>query len=72
MLGTQKKTFPIFTGDFYLTAFVHLAKDTDDLFYGMAFFLHDSGWLLARQNLIGNGPVFGGQVTPLRCFFFGG
>ena len=50
----------------YLEAFVYLAKDFDDLIYGVSFFLHDSGWLLARQNLIGNGPVFGGQVKGAR------
>jgi hypothetical protein len=47
----------------YLEAFVYLAKDFDDLIYGVSFFLHDSGWLLARQNLIFNGPVCGGQVN---------
>ena len=46
----------------YVTAFIHLTKDFDDLIYGVSFFLHDSGWLLARQNLIFNGPVCGGQV----------
>ena len=49
----------------YVAALVHLAKDFDDLFYGVSFFLHDSGRFLARQNLICNGPVCGGQVSPL-------
>ena len=48
---------------FYVNALVYLAKDTGALLYGVSFFPHDSGRFLARQNLIGNGPVFGGQVN---------
>ena len=48
---------------FYLAAFVQLAKDFNDLFYGMSLFLHYSDRLLAHQNLIFNGPVCGGQVS---------
>jgi hypothetical protein len=28
---------------FYVTAFIHLTKDFDDLIYGVSFFLHVSG-----------------------------
>ena len=62
---------------FYSATLVHLAKDFDDLGYGVSFSLpvrhrtqtglHDSGRLLARQNLICNGPVFGGQVNGSKC-----
>ena len=50
---------------FYVTALVHLTKDFDDLIYSVSFLFHDSGRVLARQSLIFNGPVYGGQVTPL-------
>ena len=48
---------------FYVTALVHLTKDFDDLIYSVSFLFHDSGRVLARQSLIFNGPVYGGQVT---------
>ena len=47
---------------FYVTALVHLTKDFDDLIYSVSFLFHVSGRVLARQSLIFNGPVFGGQV----------
>jgi len=48
---------------FYVTALVHLTKDFDDLIYSVSFLFHDSGRVLARQSLIFNGPVYGGQVN---------
>ena len=48
---------------FYVTALVHLTKDFDDLIYSVSFLFHDSGRVLARQSLIFNGPVYGGQVS---------
>ena len=51
---------------FYVTALVHLTKDFDDLIYSVSFLFHDSGRVLARQSLIFNGPVYGGQVNILR------
>ena len=50
---------------FYVTALVHLTKDFDDLIYSVSFLFHDSGRVLARQSLIFNGPVYGGQVSVL-------
>ena len=47
---------------FYVTALVHLTKDFDDLIYSVSFLFHVSGRVLARQSLIFNGPVCGGQV----------
>ena len=47
---------------FYVTALVHLTKDFDDLIYSVSFLFHVSGRVLARQSLILNGPVCGGQV----------
>ena len=54
---------------FYVTALVHLTKDFDDLIYSVSFLFHDSGQVLARQSLIFNGPVYGGQVSsgPTLC-----
>ena len=51
---------------FYVTALVHLTKDFDDLIYSVSFLFHVSGRVLARQSLIFNGPVFGGQVNSTR------
>ena len=48
---------------FYVTALVHLTKDFDDLIYSVSFLFHVSGRGLARQSLIFNGPVCGGQVS---------
>ena len=48
---------------FYVTALVHLTKDFDDLIYSVSFLFHVSGRVFARQSLIFNGPVFGGQVN---------
>ena len=48
---------------FYVTALVHLTKDFDDLIYSVSFLFHVSGRVLARQSLIFNGPVCGGQVS---------
>ena len=50
---------------FYVTALVHLTKDFDDLIYSVSFLFHDSGRVLARQSLIFNGPVYGGQVITI-------
>ena len=47
---------------FYVTALVHLTKDFDDLIYSVSFLFHVSGRVFARQSLIFNGPVCGGQV----------
>ena len=47
---------------FYVTALLHLTKDFDDLIYSVSFLFHVSGRVLARQSLILNGPVCGGQV----------
>ncbi|MBH54836.1 MAG: hypothetical protein CMI18_10880 [Opitutaceae bacterium] len=49
----------------YVNALVYLAKDTDDLFYGVSFFLHGSGWFLASHNLIFNGPV--SEIRSILC-----
>ena len=57
---------------FYVTALVHLTKDFDDLIYSVSFLFHDSGRVLARQSLIFNGPVYGGQVTPTKATIFSG
>ena len=48
---------------FYVTALVHLTKDFDDLIYSVSFLFHVSGRVFARQSLIFNGPVYGGQVS---------
>ena len=51
---------------FYVTALVHLTKDFDDLIYRVSFLFHVSGRVFARQSLIFNGPVCGGQVRIRR------
>ena len=51
---------------FYVTALVHLTKDFDDLIYSVSFLFHVSGRVFARQSLIFNGPVCGGQVSIRR------
>ena len=51
---------------FYVTALVHLTKDFDDLIYSVSFLFHVSGRVLARQSLIFNGQVCGGQIRFTR------
>ena len=53
---------------FYVIALVHLTKDFDDLIYSVSFLFHVSGRVLARQSLIFNGPVCGGQVRPPEVY----